>query len=71
MLRDCRTAGWKVGSDLSNRAPAITQQLQNLSACWIGNRPEHGVALLVPHRNHLATNIVTNRLRIVKPLNMR
>ena len=66
MLRDCRTARWKVRRDLANRASTVTQQPQDLSAGRIGNRPEDRVALLANYCNHLVTEIVTDRLQMVK-----
>jgi hypothetical protein len=63
VFRDRWATGRKIGGDLADSLPAVTQQGQDFSAGWIGNRPEDCIPLLAFYRNHMVTNTVTNRLR--------
>jgi hypothetical protein len=60
VFRDCRTAGRKIGGDLTNGLPATAEeQGKDPAAGWISDSPEDGVSFVACDCNHLVTDIVT------------
>jgi hypothetical protein len=70
MLRDGRTAYAKIGNDLPDRVPTVTQQSQDLSAGRHGGRPslEMGAGSEIrPYRHRRFAHQSVEGLRICDP----
>src|SRR6516225_6242088 len=64
VLRDRRPAAAKIGGNLAHRAASTPQQGQNFAPGRIGDRPEYGLASLVPSGHQLRYLLVTNNVTI-------